>query len=104
MSLSMREFLENYVNLDNLLSEEIINKLENNRATHIDLTDIGLPYFQRIPYEMVNYEDLLTGRVLLVNDFKGSLRHPRIAPYIRPQLIKDKEIMKEKRLERGKYY
>lgn len=96
MGISMEEFLINYVNLDDVLTEEVISKLSKAKATHYDLTLLGIPYLKRIPFEEVDHDDLLMGKVLLVNDFKGNNKHQRIAPYIRPSILKEKE----KRLER----
>lgn len=98
MALSMAEFLENYVNLDNILTKEIITKLANAKATHSDITLLGIPYIKRIPYEEVSQDDILTGNVILVNDFKGNNRKPRIAPYIRPSILKKQEEEKKRAL------
>lgn len=96
LAITMKEFLENYVNLDEILTREIINKLAKSKATHYDLTVLGIPYVKRIPYEQVKQEDILMGNVVLVNDFRGSNRRPRVAPYIRPSLLKMQEENKKK--------
>lgn len=100
-SITMEEFLENYVNLDNVITREIVEKLAKSKATHNDLTELGIPYIKRIPFEEVSQDDILTGDVILVNDFKGSNRHPRVAPYIRPSLLK---IASENKILRKEIY
>lgn len=97
-AISMKEFLEAYANLDNTLTDEIINKLETSKATHHDLTLLGIPYIKRIPYEQVDQDDISMGNVILVNDFKGSNKRPRVAPYIRPSLVKQQEEENKKRI------
>lgn len=99
LAITMKEFLENYVNIDNILTSEIIDKLAQSKATHYDLTQLGIPYIKRIPYEEVNPDDILMGNVILVNDFKGSNKRPRVAPYVRPSLLKEKEENKRRILQ-----
>lgn len=91
LAITMREFLENYANIDGQLTSEVMDKLEESKATHYDLTLLGIPYIKRIPYEEVNQEDILMGNVILVSDFKGSKKRNRVAPYIRPSLLKERE-------------
>lgn len=98
-AITMKEFLEYYANLDNNLTSEIIEKLEEAKATHYDITLLGIPYIKRIPYEEVNQDDLLMGNIILVNDFKGNSRKTRIAPYIRPSLLKEREETKKRVLQ-----
>ncbi len=97
IGISMEEFLINYVDLGDVLTSEVISKLSKAKATHYDLTLLGIPYIKRIPYEEVNQDDLLMGRVILVNDFKGNKKHPRLAPYIRPSILKEKSIILERK-------
>lgn len=99
LALSMEEFLENYVNLDNILTEEVIMKLAKAKATHYDLTVLGIPYIKRIPFEEVTQDDILMGNVILVNDFKGNNKRPRVAPYIRPSILKEQEEDKKRILQ-----
>lgn len=96
--ISMEEFLENYANIDNNLTSDIIGKLKRAKATHRDLTLLGIPYIKRIPYEEVMEDQLLMGNIILVNDFKGSNKRPRVAPYIRPSLLKQQEETKQRTL------
>lgn len=92
-TISMYEFITNYLNLDNLLSDEAILLLS--KATHKDLKELNLSYVKTIPYEAVNKADVLEGRVILVCDGKSSSKNKRIAPYIRPQILKDEIVRKE---------
>lgn len=103
MTISMREFLENYVNdvLESKLTEEMITKLEIAKATHFDITELGIPYLKRVPIDIVTEDMLLSGSIIMVADFKSHKRRGRYAPYIRPSIEKEREEQKEKR---GKVY
>lgn len=109
-TLSMREFLLDYVFLkDDYTSEEYQNwvnavgSLEKNHATHLDLTELGIGYLVRLPYEAITEDDIAIGKVLLVEDFKSTPRKRRIAPYLRPSLVKQREENKGEN-ENGKLF
>ncbi len=103
-TLSMREFLLDYVLVKEHYEEEdlkewenAVNKLEKNKATHLDLSELGIGYLVRIPYEAISEDDIRMGNVLLVEDFKSTPKHKRVAPYLRPSLVKEREERKGKR-------
>ena len=101
-TIGMREFLLDYAYFGESEDEYLnwvdrVNELEKNRATHLDLTALGIEYLVRIPYEAITQDDLIMGNVLLVEDFKSTPKRKRIAPYKRPSLVKEQ---KERRTRR----
>ena len=88
-AIQMDEFLLEFANLDGLLTEEIVNELALKRATHIDITELGIDYIVRVPNDIIDASDLLTGRIILVEDFLSTPRKRRVAPYRRPSLVKE---------------
>lgn len=99
--INMEDFLLNYANLDNEITISQIKELKQAKATHRDLTVLGIPYLKRIPFENLCDEDILCGRILLVNDFSSSQFH--IAPYLRPTLVKAETIIKKKEFMRRNF-
>ena len=92
--MSMAEFLINYANLDGNLTVEQVIELEINRVTHRDLTELGIPYIKRVPSDIVTEDDISSGRILIVYDFKSTKASKRRAPYLRPELVKEMEVRK----------
>ena len=93
-TIGMREFLMGYLYFGETEEEfkdwtERVNELEQNKATHLDLSELGIEYLVRIPYEAISSDDLMMGNVLLVEDFKSTPKHRRVAPYKRPSLVKE---------------
>lgn len=88
-SISLLEFLTGYLELDNEFDQKKIESLS--KATHKDIKELELPYVKTIPFEEVEREDVLTGKVILVRDGKSRPNNLRIAPYIRPGLLKKLE-------------
>ena len=112
-AIQMDEFLLGFANLDGLLTEEIVNELALKRATHIDITELGIDYIVRVPNEIIDASDLLTGRIILVEDFLSTPRRRRVAPYRRPSLVKEDLERKQREKEQlenegaktyGKFY
>ena len=106
-------FLLEFANLDGLLTEEIVNELALKRATHIDITELGIDYIVRVPNDIIDASDLLTGRIILVEDFLSTPRKRRVAPYRRPSLVKEDLERKQREKEQlenegaknyGKFY
>ncbi len=95
--LTMEDFLFKYANGGGVFTKEIVKNLKSAHATHYDIGLLNWPFLKRVPFEVVSKDDLLTGQVLLVSDFKNK---NRVAPYIRPELLIEKENKKEK--ERGR--
>lgn len=89
ISISMIEFLTSYVGLDDIVDEETIAKLK--RATHRDIKELGIPYVKAVPFETVEKEDIETGSILYVYDGKSTKKNKRVAPYIRPEILKEQE-------------
>lgn len=85
-SISMLEFLINYVEIE-AIDEVSLSNLR--RATHRDIKELRIPYVKAVPFECVTNEDVLEGRIIIVHDVKG--RQKRIAPYIRPEILKKEE-------------
>ena len=112
-AIQMDEFLLEFANLDGLLTEEIVNKKKKKRATHIDITELGIDYIVRVPNDIIDASDLLTGRIILVEDFLSTPRKRRVAPYRRPSLVKEDLERKQREKEQlenegaknyGKFY
>ncbi len=87
-AMSMRKFLINYAGL----TEEMVFELMRRKATHKDIKKLGLTHIRCINYERLTEEDIRCGDVILVSDFHGSSRNPHVAPYIRPSLLREKEM------------
>lgn len=92
-SISMLEFLINYVGLTDITDEETIKKLKY--ATHRDIKELNIPYVKAIPFEAVTKEDLKTGGIIYVYDGKSTRRNKRVAPYIRPEILRMNEEKRE---------
>ena len=112
-AIQMDKFLLEFANLDGLLTEEIVNELALKRATHIDITELGIDYIVRVPNDIIDASDLLTGRIILVEDFLSTPRKRRVAPYRRPSLVKEDLERKQREKEQlenegaktyGKFY
>ena len=112
-AIQMDEFLLEFANLDGLLTEEIVNELALKRATHIDIAELGIDYIVRVPNDIIDASDLLTGRIILVEDFLSTPRKRRVAPYRRPSLVKEDLERKQREKEQlenegaknyGKFY
>ena len=112
-AIQMDAFLLEFDNLDGLLTEEIVNELALKRATHIDITELGIDYIVRVPNDIIDASDLLTGRIILVEDFLSTPRKRRVAPYRRPSLVKEDLERKQREKEQlenegaktyGKFY
>lgn len=88
-SISMEEFLRDYVGSEATITEAIASRLK--RATHKDIKELNIPYVKAVPFEIVTEESLMMGEYLLVYDGKSTNRTKRIAPYIRPEKLKQKE-------------
>ncbi len=86
-SISMLEFLINYVGIEAIDKVSLSNLGE---ATHRDIKELRIPYVKAVPFECETNEDVLEGRIVIVHDGKG--RRKRIAPYIRPEILKKEEI------------
>ncbi|MCH5167187.1 MAG: hypothetical protein J1F35_04765 [Erysipelotrichales bacterium] len=91
VGMSMAEFLLNYANLDDDLSTEQVLDMETAKLTHQDLTKLGLPYIKRVPVEIVTENDISSGKILIVYDFKSTKSNKRCAPYLRPAYVKQLE-------------
>lgn len=92
-SISMEEFLRDYVGAEATITDAVAARLK--RATHKDIKELNIPYVKAVPFEIVTEESLMTGEHLLVYDGKSSNRTKRIAPYIRPEKLKQKELNDE---------
>lgn len=88
-SISLLEFLTDYLELDNELEQKKIEHLS--KGTHQDIKELAFPYVKTIPFEEIEREDILTGKVILIRDGKSTSNNLRIAPYIRPGLLKSLE-------------
>lgn len=85
-AISMQEFIENYLNVYNNISH----------INHYDLNDLNIDGVTRVPNDIVTEEDLVTGRIILVES-SGSKHHGKmICAYLRPDIVlyKEKEISK----------
>ena len=102
-SVSLIKFLTEYVSVDGI-NEETINKLA--KATHKDIKELNIPYVKAVPFEILTDEALASGDIILVADGKSTLKNKRIAPYVRPEILKEKERNQEKEEDkerRGSY-
>lgn len=99
-SISMIEFLLNYVDMGDLLkgNEKAVKLLSN--ATHKDIKELNLPFVKSVPYGIVEPEDILEGNIILVYDGKSKGHNKRLAPYIRPEILREEARVKEE-MERG---
>lgn len=88
-SVSMMTFLKDYVGEDANINEATARKLA--KATHKDLKELNIPYVKAVPFDIVTTDDLCTGKFILVYDGKSTPRNKRIAPYIRPSILKEQE-------------
>lgn len=89
--ISMGMFLAEYANIDGNLTDEVIEKLRSARATHIDITELGIPYIKRISFDDVTEDAIRRGEIIIVNDFKATNKYNRPAPYLRPSIVKGME-------------
>lgn len=89
-AISMYEFLINYVGIVGMVSEEDMNKLA--RATHRDIKELNIPYIKAVPFDCVEIEDVRSGNIIYVYDGKSTRKNKRVAPYIRPEILMNKEI------------
>ena len=88
-SVSMAVFLRDYVGEDACIDDATSRKLA--KATHKDLKELNIPYVKAVPFDIVTTDDLCTGKYILVYDGKSTQRNKRIAPYVRPSILKEKE-------------
>jgi len=101
-TIGMKEFLIGYLYFGSTDEEYVdwmnrVDELEKNKATHLDLSELGIEYLVRIPFEAIEADDLMMGNVLLVEDFKSTPKHRRVAPYKRPSLVKEQREAKGRR-------
>ena len=80
-TISMQEFIENYLN--------VYNNIDN--INHYDITDLNLAGVTRIPNDIVTEEDLMTGRVILVESSGSKHRGKMVCAYLRPDIVMYKE-------------
>ena len=92
-SVSMMVFLKDYVGEDANINDATARKLA--KATHKDLKELNIPYVKAVPFDIVTTDDLYTGKYILVHDGKSTQRNKRIAPYVRPSILKEQEQMEE---------
>ena len=90
---SMMVFLKDYVGEDANINDATARKLA--KATHNDLKELNIPYVKAVPFDIVTTDDLYTGKYILVHDGKSTQRNKRIAPYVRPSILKEQEQMEE---------
>lgn len=88
-SVSMAVFLRDYVGEDACIDDATSRKLA--KATHKDIKELNIPYVKAVPFDIVTTDDLCTGKYILVYDGKSTQRNKRIAPYVRPSILKEKE-------------
>lgn len=89
-SISMEEFLRDYVGPEATITDIVAARLK--KATHKDIKELNIPYVQAVPFDIVTEESLMTGEFLLVYDGKSTNKTKRIAPYVRPEKLKKKEM------------
>ena len=89
-SVSMMTFLKDYVGEDANINEAMARKLA--KATHKDLKELNIPFVKAVPFDILTTDDLLMGKYILVYDGKSTSRNKRIAPYVRPELLKQKAL------------
>ena len=89
-SVSMMTFLKDYVGEDANINEAMARKLA--KATHKDLKELNIPFVKAVPFDILTTDDLYTGKYILVHDGKSTLRNKRIAPYVRPELLKQQAL------------
>ena len=92
-SVSMMVFLKDYVGEDANINDATDRMLA--KATHKDLKELNIPYVKAVPFDIVTTDDLYTGKYILVHDGKSTQRNKRIAPYVRPSILKEQEQMEE---------
>ena len=90
-SVSMATFLRDYVGEDACIDDATSRKLA--KATHKDLKELNIPYVKAVPFDIVTTDDLYTGKYILVHDGKSTQRNKRIAPYVRPSLLKEQAVI-----------
>lgn len=89
-SISMEEFLRDYVGPEATITDMVAARLK--KATHKDIKELNIPYVKAVPFDVVTEESLMTGEFLLVYDGKSTNKTKRIAPYVRPEKLKKKEM------------
>ena len=92
-SVSMATFLRDYVGEDACINDETARKLA--KATHKDLKELNIPYVKSVPFEILTTDDLCMGKYILVYDGKSTQHNKRIAPYVRPSILKEQEQTQE---------
>ena len=79
--ISIEEFIFKYLKVENY-SEELFNNIN-----HYDLMELNIPGVKRVPNDLVTNEDLLCGRVLLVEAKGFKHKGKMICAYIRPDIV-----------------
>ena len=92
-SVSMATFLRDYVGEDACIDDATARKLA--KATHKDVKELNIPYVKAVPFDIVTTDDLCTGKYILVYDGKSTPRNKRVAPYVRPSILKEQEMTEE---------
>ena len=89
-TISMQEFIENYLNVKN--NDD--NSIEN--INHYDITDLNLQGVTRVPNDIVTDDDIKTGRIILVEASGAKHQGKMICAYLRPDIVlyKEKEMTK----------
>ena len=81
-TISMQEFIENYLNVKN-------DNIEN--INHYDITDLNMKGVTRVPNDIVTDDDIKTGRIILVESSGPNHRGKMICAYLRPDIVMYKE-------------
>ena len=87
-TISMQEFIKNYLKLENSENMENIN--------HYDITDLNIKGVTRVPNDVVTDDDIKTGRIILVEASGQKHKGKMICAYLRPDIV----LYKEKHMSR----
>jgi len=87
-AISMQEFINNYLNVENSDNIDSIN--------HYDITDLNFEGVTRVPNDIVTDDDIKTGRIILVESSGPKHKGKMICAYLRPDIVmyKEKEMTK----------
>ena len=94
--ISMRKFLEEFVypTVDFISSQDTVREGKLNLSkkqddlidniNHWDLADLDIPYIKRVPDSTVKREDVLSGKILLVESTGMKHMGKVVCAYVRP--------------------
>lgn len=95
--LTMEEFIRDYLDIDHIVPEDRFPSLA--KLSHQNLTELMFKYVKRVPFDIIDSDEILRGDIILVADGRKG-KKPNLGAYIRPEILRNEElniIKKEKK-------